>query len=189
MRIADLDLLVIPGWRDSEPEHWQSRWQARMSTARRVSQPDFDAPHRDVWAKNIADAVLAATRPVVFIAHSVGVLAAIEATAVLTALGPRAQNVIGAYLVAPPADSVAAATTPLASFAGMHHSALPFPSVLVASRSDPFCAYDEAESLAQRWGSELVDAGDAGHLNVASGHGPWPEGLLRLAAFLKSLDR
>jgi predicted alpha/beta hydrolase family esterase len=160
-----------------------------MSTAHRVSQPDFDAPHRDVWAKNIADAVLAATRPVVFIAHSVGVLAAVEATKVLDGLAPGARKVVGAFLVAPPADAVTAATTPLVSFAGMTHDALPFPSVLVASRSDPFCDYDEAETLAQRWGSELVDAGDAGHLNVASGHGPWPEGLLRLAAFLKSLDR
>jgi len=26
------------------------------------------------------------------------------------------------------------------------------------------------------WGADLVDAGDAGHINTASGYGPWPGG-------------
>ena len=30
--------------------------------------------------------------------------------------------------------------------------------------------------------------GDAGHLNTASGHGPWPEGSMRFAMFLKTLS-
>ncbi len=159
-----------------------------MSTARRVSQPDFDAPHRDVWANNIADAVRLATRPVVFIAHSVGVLAAVQAVYALQESEQGASNVKGAFFVAPPADAITAATTPLASFAGIRHTTLPFPSVLVASRSDPFCGYDEAETLSKRWDAELVDAGDSGHLNVASGHGPWPDGLIRLASLLRSLS-
>jgi predicted alpha/beta hydrolase family esterase len=33
----------------------------------------------------------------------------------------------------------------------------------------------------------IVDAGDAGHVNTESGHGPWPEGLMRFAGFLKQL--
>ena len=64
---------------------------------------------------------------------------------------------------------------------------LPFPSVLVASRNDPFCTPQRAADLAEAWGSEFVDAGDAGHIDVASGHGPWPEGLMRFAGFLSKL--
>ncbi|MFB9360579.1 alpha/beta hydrolase [Amorphoplanes nipponensis] len=32
------------------------------------------------------------------------------------------------------------------------------------------------------WGAELVDAGDAGHLETASGYGPWPDGERLVAA-------
>jgi predicted alpha/beta hydrolase family esterase len=48
--------------------------------------------------------------------------------------------------------------------------------VVVASRNDPYMAFDCAVALARDWGARMVDAGFAGHINVASGHGPWPEG-------------
>ena len=41
--------------------------------------------------------------------------------------------------------------------------------------------------MALAWGSTLVDAGDVGHLDIASGHGPWPEGAMRFGLFLKHL--
>ena len=64
---------------------------------------------------------------------------------------------------------------------------LPFPSVLVASRDDPYSSLADSEALARQWGAQLLDAGSAGHLNAESGHGPWPEGLLQFAAFMKRL--
>lgn len=64
---------------------------------------------------------------------------------------------------------------------------LPFPSVLIASRNDPHCGYDSAGEYALSWGSTLVDAGEVGHLNTESGHGPWPEGAMRLGLFLRHL--
>ena len=64
---------------------------------------------------------------------------------------------------------------------------LPFPSLLVASRSDPRCSFEKASDMALAWGSHLVDAGDAGQIDPSSGHGPWPEGLMRLGWFLKRL--
>ena len=44
-----------------------------------------------------------------------------------------------------------------------------------------------AEKLAGLWGATLVDAGETGHINAASGHGPWPEGLLQFGKFLRAL--
>jgi len=41
--------------------------------------------------------------------------------------------------------------------------------------------------LARTLGAELIDAGFSGHINSESGHGPWPEGLMRFAGFLKTL--
>jgi hypothetical protein len=55
-------------------------------------------------------------------------------------------------------------------------SALPFPSVLVASENDPHGTLQFAKKTARGWKSRLVNAGRAGHINVDSGHGPWPEG-------------
>jgi uncharacterized protein len=41
--------------------------------------------------------------------------------------------------------------------------------------------------LARTLDAELADAGLSGHINSESGHGPWPEGLMRFATFLKPL--
>ena len=64
---------------------------------------------------------------------------------------------------------------------------LPFPSLVVAGSNDPYCAYGKAAEMARAWGAELVNAGEAGHLNAASGYGPWPDGVMRLAVFLRGL--
>lgn len=57
----------------------------------------------------------------------------------------------------------------------------------MTSRTDPYTAYERAADFAAAWGADLVDAGESGHLNAESGHGPWPEGLMRFAGFLRSL--
>jgi len=51
---------------------------------------------------------------------------------------------------------------------------LPFPSIVAASRNDPLARFDRVAELAQAWGGRLVDLGDVGHLNPASGYGEWP---------------
>lgn len=64
--------------------------------------------------------------------------------------------------------------------APMPTGALPFPSLLVASRDDPHMAFARAWSLAHAWGSSFHDAGACEHINIASGHGPWPAGFALL---------
>ena len=95
----------------------------------------------------------------------------------------------GAFLVAPASETAKRAIPGMGpDFIEHRREKLPFPSVLIASATDPYCTQDEARELAEAWGSEFVDAGDSGHLNSESGHGPWPDGLLRFAGFLKSLS-
>ena len=55
---------------------------------------------------------------------------------------------------------------------------LRLPSTLVGSRTDPWMTLERARLWAERWGSRFVDLGEAGHINVESGHGPWPYGRL-----------
>lgn len=182
MKSSDTSILIIPGWNDSDADHWQSRWESRLTTATRVRQADFSQPSRTAWTKAVVAAVAAAPRPVVIVAHSLGVTTLAHAAPLLPA-----GKVVGAFLVAPP-DLEAEPRNPLfASFVPMPRQPLPFPSVVVASRTDPYCSYEAAEKLAAAWGGELVDAGDAGHINGGAGFGPWPEGTMRFMGLLQSL--
>ena len=48
---------------------------------------------------------------------------------------------------------------------------------VVASTDDRYVGLDRAREYATAWDSELIVLENAGHINVASGFGPWPEGL------------
>ena len=54
----------------------------------------------------------------------------------------------------------------------------------VGSDDDWYMSPDEAEALAQAWGSRYVQLEKAGHINTDSGFGPWPEGERLLAGLL-----
>ena len=87
----------------------------------------------------------------------------------------------GALLVAPSdVETPQYATFPTTGFGPMPVQRLPFASKVVASTNDPWVSLARAQQFAEAWGSELVVIGEAGHINVASGHGDWPEGLALL---------
>ena len=192
MKTSDAEILIIPGWSSSGEDHWQSRWQRGMKTALRVEQTDWFNPDKDAWVHNILLAIAEANRPPVLVAHSLGVAAVIHAAQRIP------QNLVaGAFLVAP-ADVDNATQWPITagqSFEGSGRGfeplplrRLPFPAALVASSDDPYCAIERARFLAGEWGAKFIEAGNAGHINVASGHGPWPEGLLHFGGLLRRLD-
>ena len=182
MRVADADILVVSGWSDSGPEHWQSRWQAKLSTARRVTQRDFEKPIRAEWEEKIAREVLESARPAVIVAHSLGVIATLHAAqrvgdedrrrlsrrAALGGGNPR--NAVDRFGLLP-----------------VPRARLPFPATMVGSSDDPYADLLFARNLAQDIGAQFIDAGASGHINVDSGHGPWPEGSLAFANFMTKL--
>jgi predicted alpha/beta hydrolase family esterase len=183
MRVRDADIIFVPGYTSSGPEHWQTRWQSKLSTARRVEQAEWSKPVREDWTAAVANAVNVAERPVVLVAHSLGVATVIQAI-------PRFEKpVAGAFLVAPP-DVANPKIRPkhLMTFGPYPRDPLPFPSYTIGSRNDPYCAFETAEDIAAAWGSYFVDAGEAGHINAESGHGPWPEGSMTFAKFLSGLS-
>ena len=49
MKVKDADILIIPGFNNAGPAHWQSRWEARLSTARRIEGVDWHKPERQAW--------------------------------------------------------------------------------------------------------------------------------------------
>jgi predicted alpha/beta hydrolase family esterase len=167
-------ILIVPGWRDSGPGHWQSLWAEQLPNAVRVRQDDWVTPRRSAWVASIAQTILEQPEPVVVAAHSLGCIATAH-------LPPEAAaRICGALLVAP-ADPERRGV--LADFAPVPYQPLPYRSVLVASSNDPFCPVRLAGAYARAWGSEFVRLQNAGHINVEAGFGPWPLGL----ALLQSL--
>ena len=169
-------IVIVPGWRNSGPGHWQSLWAEQLPSARRVVQDDWLVPHRDAWVSTLEKVVLESDKPVVIVAHSLGCITTVH-------MGEEAAaRVQGALLVAP-ADPERRAQ--LADFAPVPYAPLPYRSVLVASSNDPYCPIRRAGAYARAWGSELVRLQNAGHINVESGLGDWPLGL----ALLQSLQQ
>lgn len=194
MKTSEADILIVPGWSSSGEDHWQSRWQRNLKTARRVEQDDWIRPDRDRWVARVVEEVASSVRPVVLVAHSLGVITVVHAARKLARL--PSQPVKGAFLVAP-ADAENGPDWPVTQgetfdgrdggFTPIPRERLPFPSALIASANDPYCSIGRAREFSSAWGAVMVEAGDLGHINVASGHGPWPDGLLAFGMFLKRL--
>jgi predicted alpha/beta hydrolase family esterase len=172
------NVLILPGWQNSGPDHWQSRWD-RAHGYTRVEQHDWLRPLRGDWMARLEELILACDEPAVLVAHSLGCIN----VAAWAAHSGNAQRVKGALLVAPPDVERDDLRQQLFSWAPIALQPLPFASVLFASSDDPFCAPERARQFAAAWGSDLIDAGAKGHLNAESGLGDWPlahEQLLRL---------
>jgi len=182
MRISEVDILIVPGLGNSGPEHWQRRWGGRFATASFVEQDDWDRPQVESWTANLEHAIIMATRPVILIGHSLGATAIVH-----TAQRLKDTKVRGAFLVAAPDLESPAAPPEIAPFRNVPRDPLPFPSMLVASSDDPYCTLERAVEFATCWASDFHDAGPSGHINVASGHGPWPEGLLMFTRLMQRL--
>ena len=172
-------VLVLPGYGDSGPEHWQTLW-VRAHGYTRVVQDDWLEPQRNAWVSTLERAVAASSAPVVLVAHSLAC-----ALVAHFAARPAAARVTGALLVAP-ADVDSDVHTPdeVRSFAPMPLDRLPFPAIVVASADDPFVEPRRARQFADAWGARLVDTGACGHLNADGGFGPWPQGYRLLASLL-----
>ena len=169
--MATTPVLVLPGYGDSGPEHWQSLWEAQDAGWRRVGQRDWFAPTLNEWRERLDGAVAACDRAPILVAHSLG--------CVLVAHWARQARrpIAGALLVAPAdVDMLALVLETVATFAPVPLETLPFPSIVVASSDDPYVSVERAESFARAWGSRFVVVEGAGHINTDSGHGDWPEG-------------
>ncbi|MEO6396670.1 MAG: alpha/beta fold hydrolase [Devosia sp.] len=185
MKIADADILIAPGLGNSGPGHWQRRWGERMSTARFIEQKDWDNPVLADWVDRIHQEIKISSRPVVLIGHSLAVSAIVHTAQ----LRLKDDKVRGAFLVSPPDLERQDMPMEIHGFRNVPTDPLPFPSIVVGSSSDPYGFTDRLQGFAADWGADFQPAGDAGHINVESGHGPWPEGLLMFGELMKRIGR
>lgn len=183
-------ILTVPGLGNSGPGHWQTAWEASLPSCRRVDLGLWDDPHRNTWVNKLNLAIQRAEGPVILVAHSLGCLAVAwwaeyeQPASLLQGGTAESGKVIGALLVAPPDVEDRPLDRRLTRFAPVPAGGLPFPSILVASRNDPYLTMAQARRLARGWGSRLADAGEAGHINAQSGIGDWAFGRLLLNTLL-----
>lgn len=160
--------LIVPGLDASPAPHWQHWWAATDPSATLIEQADWARPCVVQWETELAGALLAHPGAML-VGHSLG---AVLIARVLTRWpGLKAS---GALLVAP-ADP--GRSDRIAAFGPLPAAPLPVPAMVVASRNDPWMDFTASRRLAAAWGAAFRDMGQAGHINVESGFGPWPEGM------------
>jgi hypothetical protein len=170
-------VLLLPGWMNSGPDHWQSLWEQQYGDLR-VEQDDWAWPRRGDWMARLEEVLLSGNDPAVLVAHSLGCLL----VAAWAAHSRHTARVSGALLVAPPDVQRKDLPPQLTTWRTVPRERLPFPSVTVFSEDDPYADPHESRELAASWGSEPVSAGARGHLNGESGLADWPEGRKHLQA-------
>jgi predicted alpha/beta hydrolase family esterase len=174
------NVLVLPGWQSSGPQHWQTLWERRHGYVR-VEQHDWMRPLRGDWIARLEDMVLSRDEPAVLVAHSLGCIL----TAAWASISKNTHRVKAALLVAPGDPERPEMRDLLRTWSPVELQALPFTSVLVASRNDPYCEFERARLFAHAWGSQFMDYGESGHINAESGLASWPEGHVLLQDLMK----
>ena len=173
-------VLLLPGWQDSGPAHWQSRWES-LHGHRRVEQDDWLWPRRGDWMARLDEALLQAPEHALLVAHSLGC----QLVAAWAAHSRHTGRVQAALLVAPPDTERDDMPPNLFNWRPIARRRLPFSSLMVLSSDDPYCEHDRALQMAGDWGSAVVSIGPRGHINGDSGLHDWPQGhvlLQQLAA-------
>lgn len=187
-------VLIVPGLRDAVAGHWQTLLHARLAEAgrpvRSVAPMGRDELALEPRLAAIEREARAVVGPLIIVAHSGGCITVAHWARATT------RAVAGALLATPPefdrpmpAGYPTLAQLDAAGWLPVPRKRLPFPSLVAASRDDPLARFEGVETLARDWGSELVDLGEVGHLNPASGYGEWPhaEALIRELATVKGL--
>ena len=171
-------VLMVPGLGSSGTQHWQTIWEPQLPGCERIQQRDFDNAVCSEWIENINAVVQRQNKDVELVGHSCGSLAIAH-----WAVKYR-RKIAGAFIVAPSDVEMPGFPYHPVGFAPIPLERLPFPSIVVASSEDEYASFKRSQQFAKAWGSELLNIGSAGHINAASGYGPWPEGLKLLNEFL-----
>jgi predicted alpha/beta hydrolase family esterase len=173
-------ILIVPGLNGSGPGHWQTLWEEKYGYER-VEQRNWENPDLAEWVSTLNAVITANSERAIFVAHSLGCLAVANW---VSAFPENTGQIQCALLVAPPdVESSPDIPETLRRFAS--NEVIPFPSVLVGSENDHYMTLNAARKLAVHWGSRFINAGALGHINLDSGHGPWPQGEILLTDLIK----
>ncbi|HEY1090579.1 MAG TPA: alpha/beta hydrolase [Burkholderiaceae bacterium] len=171
-------VLIVPGLRDEVAQHWQTLLAAqlpRVVSVAPMGREDLSCQRR---VEAIEAAAQAIEGPIIAVAHSGGCI-------MLAHWARQTQRPVWAALLATPPDFETPMPEGYPSLDALQAGGwlpvprrpLPFRSIVAASRNDPLGSFERIAGLARDWESELLDLGEVGHLNPASGYGEWPQAL------------
>lgn len=171
-------VLFVPGLRDHVEDHWQTHAAKALTGSVTVDPLTEERLSRAARVQALDDALNAIEGDVIIAAHSAGCL-------MVAHWAENPTRKIRAALLATPADVEKPLPEGYPSLDALSdngwlpiaRSALPFPTLVVASHNDPLAEFEKVDALAHIWGAKLHDAGHVGHLNPPAGFGPWPEAL------------
>lgn len=169
-----ITILILPGWQDSGPEHWQSFWLKKYPNAIKVEQKDWMFPKKEEWVKTLNDYIEKyKENEIILVGHSL----ACATIAHWSKDYFSSYNKIGGALLVSASD-VEKPDFPkeISDFSPMPIGKLNFKSIVVASEDDPYVSMGRSEYFAKCWGAQLVNIGRRGHINSASGLGEWEQG-------------
>ncbi|MEG0486981.1 MAG: alpha/beta hydrolase [Acinetobacter sp.] len=169
--------VIVPGVGGSNQNHWQSWLENQLAHSTRVQQKNWDKPILKQWVKELIKVLEATDDQIQIVAHSFGCLTSLAA---LNDAPELAQKVKRLILVAPANPkrfgANGFATDSIGDyqryFYGLKTSV---PTTMLISEDDPWFAFDEVNALASAWNIKPINLGKVGHINVASGFGPFPE--------------
>ncbi len=174
-----MKVFTIPGLYNSGPDHWQTHWEKEYGFTR-IEQKEWETPVCDDWLQTIDSVVTQhPLEEVILVGHSL-------ACCTIVRWAEKYKCIIKGALLVAPSDVEAASYPPgTKGFSPMPKFKLPFPSIVIASTDDEYVTIERAKEFANNWGSELINAGELGHINSASNLGNWPFGYSVLKRLMK----
>jgi predicted alpha/beta hydrolase family esterase len=181
MKSDEATLVFLAGVGNSGETHWQRRWAGGFAKTFWLEHSEWDAPVCNVWTLEMEEAMKAVSGPKLLVCHSLGCLLASE-----WSRNHQDAEVVGAFLVAVPDPRSPSFPAEVRGYGAHDSTALPFPSLVVASTDDPYASVTYAEQLASAWGSGFENVGTKGHINAASDLGMWNEGINLMRNYFES---
>lgn len=170
--LREQPVLIVPGLRNSDEHHWQTRWQENLPNSKRIELAEWDTPDLDKWRQGIIKQLHLLDKPAVLIAHSFGALAS-------ASIAQEFPDKIAALFLVAPADPD--------KFLIAHRlpqQPLPVPAQIIASSNDPWLSETKAAFWALQWGADYFRFRNVGHINSTSNLGDWAEGITHLQRLL-----
>jgi uncharacterized protein len=173
--LREQPVVIVPGLRNSDAQHWQTRWQENLPNSKRIELPEWNTADLAKWKQGIIRQLQNIDKPAVLIAHSFGALASASVAQEFP------EKIAALFLVAPadPDKFHIAQQLP--------QQPLPVPTQIIASSNDPWLAEAKAAYWALLWGADYFRYKNVGHINSASNLGNWPEGITHLQRLLRKV--
>lgn len=170
-------ILIVPGLRNSDEQHWQSLWQTQLPNSKRIQVDDWSTANLDKWKAGIRAELTKLDKPAVIIAHSFGTLAS-------ASIAAEFPDKIAALFLVAPADP-----DKFRIAQRLPQTPLRVPATIIASSNDPWLTASKAAYWALQWGTDYLRLNNVGHINSESNLGIWPEGIQLLLRLLRNTKK